>query len=115
VAALEGLRPVDPEIGAIQSFDQLTNGLKDVRVYLEALRAKVFMPSHHDNWLPPNVTTGRAYYDPLVEELNQIPFPERPSLCFITDPENYRTPLIFKTTNWPGPYAGTIEGCWTPA
>ena len=112
--ALSALGSIDLEIGAVQGFNQITNGLKDVRVYVEALRPKMFMPAHHDNWLPPNATTGSAYYEPLVAELDRIPFASRPGLCFISDPDNYRAPFVFKTSEWNGPYMGTIAGCWTP-
>jgi L-ascorbate metabolism protein UlaG (beta-lactamase superfamily) len=114
-AGISSLGPADLEIGAVQGFNQITNGLKDVRRYVESIRPKVFMPAHHDNWLPPNATTGEAYYEPLVAELELIPFPSRPKLCFIADRESYLAPFVFKTTEWSGPYAGAIDGCWTPA
>jgi L-ascorbate metabolism protein UlaG (beta-lactamase superfamily) len=114
IEGLGKLGPVDLEIGAVQGFNQITNGLKDVRLYIEALKAKAFMPAHHDNWLPPNATTGSAYYEPLVAELDPIPFARRPGLCFIADPGNYRAPFVFKTSEWKGPYSGAIAGCWTP-
>jgi hypothetical protein len=113
--ALGKLGPADVEIGAVQGFNQITNGLKDVRMYAEAVRAKVFIPAHHDNWLPPNATTGAAYYEPLVAELHDIPFARRPSLCFISDRDNYLAPFVFRTSEWKGPYGGTIEGCWSPS
>lgn len=112
--ALRALGPVDLEIGAVQGFNQITNGLKDVRNYIEALRPKTFMPAHHDNWLPPNATTGTAYYEPLVAELDLIPFAQRPSLCFISDRENYMAPFVFRNGEWAGPFAGAISGCWRP-
>jgi hypothetical protein len=99
----------------VQGFNQISNGLKDVRLYIESIKPKAFIPAHHDNWLPPNVTTGEAYYQPLVDELDVIPFPNRPRLCFISDPDNYRAPLVFKTSEWKGPYGGTIDGCWLPS
>lgn len=115
LGAVAKLGPADVEIGAVQGFNQITNGLKDVRRYIEAVRPKVFIPAHHDNWLPPNVTTGEAYYEPLVAELENIPFARRPGLCFISDPDNYMAPFVFETTEWKGPYAGAISGCWSPS
>ena len=35
--ALRALRPVDVQVGAIQGFNQLTNGMRDPRMYVEAL------------------------------------------------------------------------------
>jgi L-ascorbate metabolism protein UlaG (beta-lactamase superfamily) len=115
LSTIAGLGPIDLEIGAVQGFNQISNGLKDARLYMQAAGAKVFMPAHHDNWLPPNVTTGAAYYQPLVDEMALIPAASRPNLCFITDPDNYAAAFTFTTSQWASSNAGTIAGCWTPA
>ncbi|MDN4176082.1 MBL fold metallo-hydrolase, partial [Nocardioides sp. SOB77] len=38
----------DVHVGAVQGFGQYTNGLRDPRDYAEAVRSRVFVPSHHD-------------------------------------------------------------------
>jgi L-ascorbate metabolism protein UlaG (beta-lactamase superfamily) len=114
LSGIASLGPIDVEIGAIQGFNQITNGLKDARLYVGAAKPKVFMPAHHDNWLPPNVTTGKSYYQPLVDELGLIPESERPQLCFITDPDNYASAFTFTTVAWAGANTGSIAGCWSP-
>jgi L-ascorbate metabolism protein UlaG (beta-lactamase superfamily) len=84
--------PVDVELGAIMGFNQITNGLADPRTYTEALRPRVFVPTHHDNWAPP-VSTKAANYRPAVEaELQEIDAAHRPQLLFIEDPEDYVNP-----------------------
>lgn len=86
--------PVDIELGAIMGFNQITNGLADPRTYTEALRPKVFVPTHHDNWAPP-VSTSAENYRPFVEnELQQIDAAHRPQLLFIADPEDYVDPDV---------------------
>jgi len=98
---LRGLPPTDVQVGAIMGFNQITNGMRDPRMYIEAIRPKVFVPSHHDNWAPP-VSTRAEYYRSIVEdELAKIPAATRPELLFLTDPEDYMRPdaLTFDVTD----------------
>ncbi|MGN2639090.1 MBL fold metallo-hydrolase [Nocardia takedensis] len=59
LAALPG---TDLHIGAVQGYNQITNGLRDPRRYIEALAPALFVPTHHDNWLP-GLTAPAATYD----------------------------------------------------
>ncbi|MGH2830968.1 MAG: MBL fold metallo-hydrolase [Actinomycetota bacterium] len=92
---LEGLpAPTDVELGAIMGFNQLTNGLRDPRMYIERIRPKIFVPIHHDNWAP-GVSTRGENYQPIVEaELQRIPAGRRPILRFISDPQDYVRPEV---------------------
>ena len=47
---LRALRPVDLQVGAIQGFNQITNGMRDPRQYIEAIRPACSCP--------PTTTTG---------------------------------------------------------
>lgn len=58
VDRLRVLRPVDVHIGAIQGFNQFTNGMRDVRTYIEAIDAPLFVPGHHDDWAAGITTNG---------------------------------------------------------
>ncbi|QIS03908.1 MBL fold metallo-hydrolase [Nocardia brasiliensis] len=88
------LPPTDLHIGAVQGFNQLTNGLRDPRRYIEAVAPTMFVPSHHDNWLP-GVTAGAAAYDPpLLGELARIPATARPELRSLHDPADYLRPEL---------------------
>ena len=86
--------PVDVELGAIMGFNQITNGLGDPRTYTEALRAKVFVPTHHDNWAPPVSTNAEGYRTFVEAELQKIPADHRPELLFIADPHDYVDPTV---------------------
>lgn len=84
----------DVELGAIMGFNQITNGLRDPRMYTEAISPKVFVPTHHDNWAP-GVSTRGENYKPIVEaELAKIPAAQRPILRFISDPGDYVRPEV---------------------
>ncbi|MFD6392900.1 hypothetical protein ACWF9G_13605 [Nocardia sp. NPDC055029] len=87
-----GLPASDVQVGAIQGFNQPVNGLRDVRQYVEAVRPKVFVPSHHDNWLPGFTARGATYAETLRTELDRIPTGSRPELRFLSDPHDYIRP-----------------------
>lgn len=90
---LRALPRSDVHVGAIQGFNQPVNGLRDPRTYIEALRPRVFVPCHHDDWGVPGVTTnGGRYREPLRAELRRIPVRRRPRLRFLTDPVDYVRP-----------------------
>jgi hypothetical protein len=90
--ALRALRPVDVQVGAIQGFNQVTNGLRDARMYIEAIEPATFVPAHHDDWAVGITTKGDAYRAPLEEELARIPPERRPQVRFISDPADYVRP-----------------------
>ena len=97
---LRSLPRSDVHVGTIQGFNQPVNGLRDPRTYIEALRPRVFVPCHHDDWGVPGVTTNGSHYEaPLRAELERIPEHRRPALRFLTDPEDYLRPgrLTFQT------------------
>jgi len=89
---LRALRPVDVHVGAIQGFNQFTNGMRDVRQYIEAIGAPLFVPSHHDDWAAGITTKGENYRAPLDSELVRIAPEHRPQVRFITDPADYVRP-----------------------
>ncbi|MBL1080002.1 MBL fold metallo-hydrolase [Nocardia sp. 2] len=87
--ALRALPRSDVHIGAVQGFNQFTNGLRDPRSYIEALRPKVFVPNHHDNWLPVFTARGEAFRTPLHDEIARLPEAERPEIRMFLDPADY--------------------------
>lgn len=96
-AALERmreLRPVDLHVGAIQGFGQFTNGMRDIRQYIEAVGSPLFVPGHHDDWAAGITTKGENYREPLRQELARIPAQRRPQVRFISDPADYVRPEI---------------------
>ena len=94
LGVLRRLRPVDVHVGAIQGFNMFTNGLRDPRTYIEALRPATFVPNHHDDWY-----AGTA--DDARHALRAAPAPPaRPhpgrarvrALRFLVDPRDYLRP-----------------------
>jgi hypothetical protein len=92
--ALKALRPLDLHVGAIQGFNQISNGMRDARLYIEALGAPLFVPTHHDDWAVGITTKGENYRAPLDQELSRIPADRRPQVRFIADPTDYVRPEV---------------------
>ncbi|MRH91051.1 MBL fold metallo-hydrolase [Nocardia sp. SYP-A9097] len=94
---LRDLPTSDVHVGAVQGYNQFTNGLRDPRSYIEALRPKVFVPNHHDNWLPLITARGEAFRSQLEAELSRLP--NSPELRMLLDPDDYVVPgrLSFPT------------------
>lgn len=89
---MNSMQETDVQAGAIMGFNQYSNGLRDPRMYIEALNPKVFIPTHHDNWSPPITTNGANYEVFLNKELEFIEEQKRPELLFLSDPEDYVRP-----------------------
>lgn len=87
---LHELPPTDVHLGAIQGFGQFTNGLRDPREYAEAVDARLFVPGHHDNFVPGISARGETYEAPLRAELARLDSP--PELGFMSDPMDYLNP-----------------------
>lgn len=92
VDQLAALPRTTVHVGAIQGFGQLTNGLRDPLDYVRAVRPRIFVPSHHDNWTPPVSSPAAGYEQPLRDGLAEIPAATRPALRFIADPTDYVRP-----------------------
>lgn len=92
--AFRALRPIDVHVGAIQGFNQISNGMRDARLYIEAFGAPLFVPTHHDDWAAGITTKGENYRAPLDQELERIPPERRPQVRFIADPTDYVRPQV---------------------
>lgn len=98
-SALRRLPASSVEVASVQGFGQVTNGGRDFRLVVEAVRPKELVPGHHDNWLPGLSTRGELYRPYVVEELNRIPAKARPVLRWVQDPEDYLRPLVWKVND----------------
>jgi len=98
-AAIRRLPPASVEVASVQGFGQITNGGRDFRLVVEAVRPKELVPGHHDNWLPGLSTRGALYRPYVVEELNRMPAASRPVLHWVQDPEDYLRPLLWNISD----------------
>ncbi len=93
--SLRKLPASDVEVASIQGFGQITNGGRDFRLMVEAVRPQVLVPGHHDNWLPGLSTHGELYRPYVVDELDRIPAKDRPVLQWVQDPDDYLRPMVW--------------------
>ena len=89
---LRRLPQTDVQVGAIQGFNQVTNGLRDPRMYIEALLPRVFVPCHHDDWATAITTKGARWEPAMRAEMRRMPEDKRPRLRWLRDPEDYVRP-----------------------
>ncbi|WP_050614576.1 hypothetical protein [Bacillus testis] len=94
LSIMSSLPQTDVQVGAIMGFNQYFNGLRDPRMYMEALKPRLFIPTHHDNWASPITTSGKYYKSYLQREMRRIPVEKRPDLLFISDPNDYVNPGV---------------------
>jgi hypothetical protein len=90
--ALRALPPTDLQLGAVLAFGQVTNCLRSLRMYIDALRPRVFAPTHHDNFTFLLGATAE-HLEPYVRaEIQSIPKKHRPKLLYYYDPKDYISP-----------------------
>jgi hypothetical protein len=95
VRALRALPPTTVQLGAIQSLNQGNNGFRDPRHYIEALRPRIFVPTHHDDYLVGVSSKAETQEAAFRAELERLPPDQRPELRYIRDPDDYLRPMAF--------------------
>lgn len=103
---------VDVFSNAILGFGQVVSGLQDPRLYVDAVRPKLYLPQHGDAWAPV-ISAGQAQYIPLWREQNDVLGIHQPATRFLLDPEDYLRQIAFDTTDpvWSDVQPGS--GCAT--
>jgi L-ascorbate metabolism protein UlaG (beta-lactamase superfamily) len=90
---LRSLRPTDVQVGALVSFNNPTNGLRDAAMYVQALQPKVFVPNHHD--FIGGEYGGADDYEPQLER-ELASYDVDPELRFLYDPYDYVRPNLLR-------------------
>ena len=95
VRVLKRLPETDVHLGSILAFGQVTNCLRSLGSYIDALSPKVFSPNHHDNFTY-FLGANAKDLEPLVrDELARIPKKKRPELLYTYDRKDYLNPRPF--------------------
>ncbi|MPY81131.1 MAG: MBL fold metallo-hydrolase [Actinophytocola sp.] len=87
---LRALPPTDVQAGAVLGFNQLTNGLRDPAMYVDALCPQVFIPLHHD--FVTEYGSADDYEAPMRRELEF--YGASPRLRWLVDPHDYLRPEL---------------------
>lgn len=105
---------VDLHIGGITEVTNYVDGNyhEDAKQHAGAVGAKLFFPTHHNNWFPYWMTMPAATYWPGMQETwadgSQQFAGAFPKLCMLTE-ENFGTLWQFKVNEWKGNKTGTAR------
>lgn len=95
VEAFERLPETDVQFGSVLAFGQVTNCLRSLGRYIDALDPKVYAAMHHDNFTY-FIGANAEDLEPLVRaELARIPKKDRPELLYSYDPIDYLDASLF--------------------
>src|SRR3546814_718802 len=113
-AALEALPGcVDVQLGAIVGFGMVTSGLRDSTQYVASAHPRLFLPNHHDAWLP-ILGGGAAAYEPQwCAALATLEHP--PELDYLRDPDDYMKPRVYRVDDARWKQAMPGSACATAA
>jgi hypothetical protein len=93
IPLLEGLPKTDVELGSLVSIGEANNGVRDIAMYIDLLRPKIFVGGHTDNF---NIGASMFYEQALVRQFGifNMPPDEQPELRTMHDPYNYVKPSL---------------------
>jgi L-ascorbate metabolism protein UlaG (beta-lactamase superfamily) len=92
IAALRGWAGADVQLGAIQGYNEFTNGFRDPVTYIEAVQPATFVPNHHDDWLPVIAVPAARMEAPFRRSLATSS--HQPELRYLLDPRDYVRPDV---------------------
>lgn len=98
---------VDVELGAIVGFGMVTSGLRDALAYVANAHPALFLPGHHDAWMP-GIGGGAAAYEASWQAaLDSLAHP--PEQDYLRDPDDYLKVRSFSVADprWRQPKAGS--------
>ena len=93
--AIRSLPSTDVQSGSVLAFGQVTNCMRSLGLYINALRPDIYAANHHDNFTYFLGGNARDLEPYVREELARIPKKRRPSLLYSYDPKDYLNPDLF--------------------
>ncbi len=104
---LTDLRPVDVQLGTAASGNFTNNGLRDLIMYQDALRPKIYIPNHITTGSQAREGSSASVYAGYVEQLDLMGMApkDRPEIKWLVDPMDYLKPIVFDVANpnWADP------------
>jgi hypothetical protein len=99
---MRNLPKTDIQFGAGVSIGEANNGVRDIAMYIDALRPKVFYMTHTDNF---NIGASNYYLQAINRQFEILALPEsqRPDVRGLHDPYDYLRPLL-ATYEYKDPY-----------
>lgn len=114
---LEALPKADVQLGSVVSLGESVNGVRDIGMYIQRIKPKIFYANHTDNF---NIGAS-VYYQRALErqfDIFAIPQADRPQIPGFHDPYDYLRPglatFLWKSKRWDQVPAGKrAERCPT--
>ena len=104
---LEALPPTDVQLGTAATGNFDNNGLRDLIMYQEALRPKIYIPNHITDGSRAKEGSSMSVYAGYVNQMDLMDVPEqqRPRLHWLIDPVDYLKPIVYDIDNpaWADP------------
>lgn len=98
---------VDVELGSIIGFGMVTSGLQDPLTYVASAHPRLFLPGHHDAWMPGIGGGAAAYEAEWTQALAGLD--NAPAQDYLRDPDDYLKVRSFGVNDpqWKVPMAGS--------
>lgn len=107
VDLMSSLPYTDVQMGTASSGNFNNNGLRDLIMYQDALKPKVYIPNHITSGTATREASSMSVYAGYLKQLELMgrPRTEWPDIRWIVDPMDYAVPISFKTTDkaWEDP------------
>jgi hypothetical protein len=102
IPMLASMPKVDVEFGSLVSTGETINGVRDIAMYIELVKPKIFYGGHSDNF---NIGASEYYHQALQRQFDifGIPESEQPEIGGMHDPYDYLRPRL-ATFEWKNPH-----------
>lgn len=105
IPLLGGLPKADVELGSMVSLGETVNGVRDIAMYIQQIKPKLYYGNHSDNF---NIGASMYYFRALERQFEIIGMTRtRPQMPGFHDPYDYLRPGL-ATFDWKSPRWNTV-------
>lgn len=99
IKMLEALPPTDLQMGTASSGNFDNNGLRDLIMYQQALKPRIYIPNHLTAGTYTREASSMSVYSGYIKQLQLmgIPRAQWPDIRWLVDPTDYMRPIVFDT------------------
>ncbi len=101
IELMQALPPTDLQMGTASSGNFDNNGLRDLIMYQQALKPKIYIPNHLTSGSRTREASSMSVYAGFLKqlELMGVPRTEWPAIRWLIDPTDYLRPIVFDTND----------------
>lgn len=99
IGMLRALPPTDLQMGTASSGNFDNNGLRDLIMYQQALKPRIYIPNHLTAGTYTREASSMSVYSGYIKQLQlmEIPRSQWPDIRWLVDPTDYMRPIVFDT------------------